>query len=343
MSKTNTEPRKYLIVAPVWLGDLVMTQSMIKIIKKNHPDAIIDVMSKAIFFDVINAMPEVNLALETPLKRAKFNLFKFLKVTKKLKANHYTHSIVMPTSLKSSLIPCLARIKNRCGFLGEHRFFLLNDIRKRNHKKSKDSQIKIFARLGVEKGETIPDNIEAPRLKIDKLKSKQTQVIKKFNIDSKKTVFAICPGSAGKNKIWPEEYFANIALDMHKKGFQIIILGASNDIEIGNKLESHLAIPYQNFIAKTSINEAMVLLSLCEKALCNDSGLMHIACAMNIPLVAIFGPTPYWFAPPSGDRVKSAHLDLPCQPCRKHTCYLKHRKCLTDLKPNVVQKMLEDL
>ena len=120
---------KYLVVGPAWVGDMVMAQSLFKQLKKQTPDAIIDVLAPSWTAALLDFMPEVNKAIIVPCAHGEWGLMKRYRLGVSLRKNGYTHAIVLPNSFKSAWIPFFARVPTRTGWLGEIRWGFLNEVR----------------------------------------------------------------------------------------------------------------------------------------------------------------------------------------------------------------------
>src|SRR5574337_925675 len=132
---TNHIAKKILIVGPAWVGDMVMSQVLFKSLKQQDPNTIIDVIAPNWSNALLERMPEVRRSIALPLGHGEFNIKKRYHIAKSLQTENYSHAIVLPNSWKSALIPFLARIPKRIGWLGEMRIGLLNDWRKLDKKK----------------------------------------------------------------------------------------------------------------------------------------------------------------------------------------------------------------
>ena len=121
--------RKYLIVGPSWIGDMVMAQSLFIALKQQYPDCEIDVLAPQWSLPVLQRMPEVSEGISADVSHGEFSFFKRRKLGLSLRSKNYSHAIVIPRSWKSALIPYFADIPIRTGYKGEMRFVLLNDIR----------------------------------------------------------------------------------------------------------------------------------------------------------------------------------------------------------------------
>jgi heptosyltransferase-2 len=155
-------------------------------------------------------------------------------------------------------------------------------------------------------------------------------------------VVAFMPGAEyGPAKQWPAEHFAQLATDLIEQGHQIWILGSGKDKGIAEQI-SHAAasVHIHNLCGQTQLADVVDLLSVCNAAVSNDSGLMHIAAALGIPLVALYGSSNPKHTPPLSFNAHVLHLGLECSPCFKRQCPLGHTRCLQDITPDLVLKAL---
>ena len=164
----------------------------------------------------------------------------------------------------------------------------------------------------------------------------------KFRLDTNKKLLGINAGAKyGSAKRWSEEYFAKVALEFSQT-HQILIFGVASESEICEKIEQILSqngINALNLCAKTSIKELCELISALDIFISNDSGAMHIAAVYKVPTIAVFGPTKFSQTSPwQNENARLVHLNLPCQPCMKRVCPLKHHKCMQELHPELVIK-----
>jgi heptosyltransferase-2 len=332
--------RKYLIIGPAWVGDMVMAQSLFKFLCIQNPSCTIDVAAPKSCLALLEFMPEVNLAIELPFKHGEFGFAKRKQFGKKLIKNKYTHSIVLPNSWKSALVPFFAKIPTRIGWKGESRYVLLNDLRKLDKNKY-PLMIERFCALAIAKGEGLLENLPHPSFSVTK--SSQNAAIKKFKLDLTKPVLALCPGAEyGPAKRWPASHYATVANSMLQDNMQVWLMGSPGDVVVTDEINLHTENKCINFAGKTSLSDAVVLLSLARKVVSNDSGLMHISSALNIKTVVVYGSSSDKFTPPLSENSTSIHIDIECRPCFKRTCPLKHLKCLNDLEPQLVLDKLRD-
>ncbi|HEV2613355.1 MAG TPA: lipopolysaccharide heptosyltransferase II [Gammaproteobacteria bacterium] len=314
-----------LIIGPAWVGDMVMAQVLFKFIKMRHPDAIIDVIAPDFTRPLLDRMPEISNILSLPFKHGELAISKRWKLGKTLR-NQYDEAIVLPNSWKSAIIPFAARIKKRTGFRGEFRYGLLNNVKLLN-KKLLPLMIQRFAFLGLEKNEVLPDKLPKPKLIANPITAES----------SSKKIIALCPGAEfGPSKRWPEEHYATLANKLLEHDFELWLFGSLKDKVITDKINELTNNQCKNLAGTTSLSEAIDLLALASLVITNDSGLMHIAAALDKPLIALYGSTDPGFTPPLSTKAKILSIDLYCRPCFQRECPLKHHRCMKDLSPQLV-------
>lgn len=324
-----TTTQKILIIGPSWVGDMVMAQCLFKIIKRRDVHTIIHVLAPAWTFSLLSRMPEVSHAIEMPIAHGELKLAKRYQLGKALRAAHYDQAIVCPNSFKSALIPWFARIPTRTGWLGEYRYGLLNDIRHLD-KTRYPLMIEQYMALGLPANAPLPKPYPYPAFEVDKTRVDAT--VRKHKLQTNRPIIAMAPGAEfGPAKRWPEEYFAEVANQKIADGFDIWILGSQKDRPVADRIMQLTENRCQNLAGLTQLAETIDLLSLITGLITNDSGLMHIAAALQKPLVALYGPTSPAFTPPLDEHANVIQLKFDCQPCFQRICPLKHHRCMRDL------------
>lgn len=334
---------KILIVGPSWVGDMVMAQSLCIDIKQRNPDATIDMLAPQWTAAMTDRMPEVNKLIASDFKHGKLGLGERWRLGKALREQAYTHAIVLPNSLKSALVPALAKIPQRIGFIGEQRWGLLNDARKLD-KQALPMTVQRFVALGRERGAPpiALEDIPAPALKADARQARS--LAESLGLSLTQPVLALAPGAEfGPSKQWPSEHYANAAKHFLQQGWQIWLLGSDNDLATCNEINAALDHKGQLLAGRTSLTDAVDLLSLAQLVFSNDSGLMHIAAGLNVPLVAAYGSTDPGHTPPLSQNHRIAQISLDCSPCFKRSCPLEHHDCMRKLDVDQVLSLAQEL
>ncbi len=333
--------KKILIIGPSWVGDMIMAQTLFKIIKQCDLNNQIDVLAPDWSLPVLQRMPEISTAIAMPVRHGEFGLKQRITIALKLRNEGYAQAIILPNSWKSALIPWIAKIPLRTGWLGEMRWGLLNDVRYLD-KKLYSKMVQRYAALGGNAKQKLPDVLPTPKL----LASEESvaTAVKKFSINTAKPILALCPGAAyGTAKRWPVEYFAQIAKQKIAFGWQVWLFGSSQDSLVIDNIRGQISNETISFAGKIDLLETIDLLSIVNAVVTNDSGLLHMAASLDKPLVAIYGSTSAEFTPPLGPKSKILQENLPCRPCFKRECPLRHLNCMYLIKPERVLNAIQEL
>ncbi|MEH6639635.1 MAG: lipopolysaccharide heptosyltransferase II [Porticoccaceae bacterium] len=341
-SETHT---RILIVGPSWVGDMVMAQVLFIVLKQRYPDCRITVLAPAWSRPLLERMPEVDAAVDMPVGHGSLDLGSRRDLASKLAAQGYDWAIVLPNSLKSALIPAFAGIPRRTGWRGEMRFWLLNDIRLL-HKTSYPLMVERFVALAYPPNHTLPKPLPNPKLRVNVTRVAELKT--RLGLDEERPVLALCPGAEfGPAKRWPEAYYAEVASEMITRGWQVWLQGSERDQPVAETIiaalpESARAMAF-NLAGSTELAEAIDLLSAATLVVSNDSGLMHVAAALERPLVVVYGSTSPDFTPPLADKVEVLSIPVDCGPCFQRECPKQHLKCLNDLKPDMALAAIDRL
>jgi heptosyltransferase-2 len=315
---------RILVVAPNWIGDALMAQPLLARLREFRPQAKIDVLAPAWVAPVFRRMPEVAGVIETPFAHGALELRERWKLGRTLCALGYDEALVLPNSLKSALVPTFAGIARRIGYAGEARYGLLNVVHRR--RPGREPMALHFARLAAPPGAEIPLPLPEPRLVVDLAAVEATR--RKFGLQA--PYAALCPGAEyGPAKRWP--YFAELS---RRLPLPAIALGSARDRDCGAGIHG------RNLAGETTLDEAIELLAGAALVVSNDSGLMHVAAALDRPQAALFGSSSPKHTPPLSSRSKVLWLELECSPCYARECPLGHFRCMKELS---VEKVLAEL
>lgn len=333
--------KKILIIGPAWVGDMVMAQVLFTFLKQQNFAVIIDVLAPDWSRALLERMPEVRRAIAMPLVHGQLGLKQRWQLGKNLRAERYDQAIVLPNSWKSALIPFAARISQRTGWCGEMRYGLLND-RRYLDKVALPFMVQRFLALGLPKHAILPTDFTKPKLKITSYSIENT--LAKFNLTVKKPILALCPGAEfGAAKRWPAKHFAAIVAEKIKNNWQVWLFGSVKDQIVAHEIQQLTQHACVNLTGKTNLSEAIDLLSVASLVVTNDSGLMHVAAALQRAIVVLYGSSSPKFTPPLAEKIKILSLNLACSPCFQRECPLQHLKCLQDLSPNLVLQAMDEL
>ena len=329
---------KILVIGPSWVGDTVLAQPLFKRLHERHAGLELDVLAPLWTLPLLRRMPEVSRVLPSPFGHGQLKLRQRWRQARELRTHGYDQAIVLPNSFKSALIPRFAGIRLRTGYIGEARQLLLNDAR-RLDRHALPLMAERFAHLADSHGESLSRPLPPASLSVSS--ADRDALLARLRLRAQPRVACLCPGAEyGPAKRWPPEHFAALAERLVERGFQVWLIGSPKDRDIGEQIERLSHGCCRNLCGSTSLEEAVDLLSLAHVVVSNDSGLMHVAAALDRPLLALYGSSSPAFTPPLSARAQVIKLDLACSPCFARECPLGHFKCMRDLEPDRVLEHL---
>lgn len=341
---------KILVIGPSWVGDMMMSQSLYRTLKAEHPDATIDVMAPAWCRPLLSRMPEVNEALAMPLGHGALALGERYRLGKALRDRHYQRAYVLPGSFKSALVPFFAGIPQRTGWRGEMRYGLLNDLRVLD-KPAFPLMVERYVALAydasrINSARDLPQPLLWPRLQVEEQEKIETAAL--FALTADRPIIGFCPGAEfGPAKRWPHYHYATLAQQLIAAGYQVVLFGSAKDRETGDQIRQTLdeaGRQYcRNLAGETKLEQAVILLAHCRAVVTNDSGLMHIAAALNRPLVALYGPSSPDFTPPLSQQARVIRLITGYHKVRKGEAEQGYHQSLIDIPPARVMEELTTL
>ena len=325
-----------LVVAPSWVGDAVLSHPMLVRLKERDPAGRIDVLAPAWVLPVYQRMPEVSGTIVQPFGHGALKLGERRRFAKELP--RYDRAIVLPNSWKSALIPWHAGIARRTGYIGEMRWGLLNDARPLD-KKGLPLIVERYAALAQPAREEFRRPLPPPRLTVDDAQRRATLRVLQLSGDRPVAVFA--PGAEyGPAKRWPARHFAALARMLADRGMQVWLLGSKKDTDATTEIQRLTNNLCVDLAGRTTLDQAIDLMSFAARVVSNDSGLMHIAAALDRPMAALFGSSSPNYTPPLSSNARVIYLGIACSPCFKRECPLGHLDCLAGMKP---ERVLESL
>jgi heptosyltransferase-2 len=330
---------RILVVGPSWIGDTALAQPLFKLLHARHGTLALDVLAPRWTAPILERMPEVRRAIGNPVGHGELRLSAQRRLARELAREGYEQAFVLPNSFKSALMPFLAGIPVRSGYLGELRWGLLNDVRRLDEKQLPQI-VQRYAALALPRGAMLPAPLPALGLRVDE--AQRSATLARLGLDAQRPAVALCPGAEyGPAKRWPARYFAELAQRLAAQGLAVWLVGSANDAATGAEIESLSAGAGRNLCGHTSLGEAIDVLASARLVVSNDSGLMHVAAALGKPLIALYGSSSPAFTPPLSPDARILKLDLPCSPCFQRVCPLGHFRCMVDLTPGHVLAAIE--
>ena len=283
---------------------------------------------------VYRAMPQVDEVIEFPFQHGGLQ-FKARRSIAKQVEGRFDIAYVLPNSLKSALLPFLASIPKRVGYLGEARVGLLTHRLK--NPKDKPPMVAFYSALSGEKEGLAQDR---PRLQLG---AAQVDAALHAAGLAAGEYYVFAPGAEyGPAKRWPAIHYAELARSLDAPA---VLLGSAKEADLSHEIAGAAGEnKCLNLAGKTPLLQAFALIAAARAVISNDSGLMHVAAAFGVPQVAVFGSSSPLHTPPLNDRAQVLWLKqdaayqppLDCSPCFQRECPLGHTRCLYDITPDKV-------
>jgi len=318
ISARNLKPFRILIRSSKWLGDAVMSLPAVRAIKAGRPDAHITIAAPSKIAAMWKLLPEVNEIVSLPNKSL------LATVRSIRRQSRFDVAILFPNSLRAALEIWLSEIPRRVGYRGHFRSWLLNQIIcEREIPMPIEHQANRYLRVARELGANAHDNWRYALRGLPRT-SDGTEVVPPANARVK---MALSPGAEyGPTKRWLPARFAEVAAAIAAQSpVQWILLGTINDAAIGEQIATALGDSCLNRIGRTTIEQLIDELRECRLLLTNDTGTMHLAALLNVPVVAIFGSTEPRLTGPLGDGHIILRHHVECSPCFLRECPVDFR------------------
>ncbi len=313
-------PSRLLVVQTAYIGDTVFTSALVSALAARFPRAEVDLCVAPRATDVARAIPAAGQVHVFDKRGVDRGLSGVRRMAARLASRQYPVAVLPHASPRSALLAWLARIPERVGFAGTAGAFLYT-VRVRSRERP-------FVLREAELGAALGAAPAAMRLvpRPEWVAAAGTALAQVAG----QRLAGICLGSEWPTKIWPVRHVTDLARRLCADGFRPVLLGGLRERDIAREVGASAACLDTT---GNSVGEAMAILARCSLAVGGDSGLVHVARALGVPSVAVFGPTPsdvHVF----GARERAVSLGLSCAPCSVHgslTCPLGHHRCLADL------------
>ena len=323
------EIKRILIAQTAFVGDVILVTSLIRETKKLFPEAEIDVLVIPATKTILANNPYISEILVFAKKSGKF--FSFLNILRQLRKKRYDLVLIPHSSFTSALLCNLAGIKKRIGYSGKLRSLLMTDLVSPAPEIHRiERNFSLLQPHGFSHGDWQTELYPSAEdeTKVQSLLPPKT-----------KPRIAIAPGSVWKTKCWPEEYYTEL-VNLLKERVDLIFVGAREEAELCTRIINKSGTAALNLAGQTTLLQSAAVIRQCDLIICNDSGALHLANAMQTPVLAFFGPTVkrFGFYPYRGSD-KVFEKELECRPCSHHgpmKCPLGHHNCMKLITPREV-------
>ena len=313
--------KKILIVAPNWIGDAVLSLPVVDGCAQFWPKAELTVLARAGVATLFEARESAVRLIGYQRGNGPHRIGNLLGLGWRLRRERFNLALLLPNSLSSAMVAWLAGVPERLGYSTDGRGWLLTQRLEDRRKERGLHQVDYYLGLIHSLGAYQVDRI--PQLKLrSKITDRAMALMEGLGIDKNDLLIGVHPGAAyGETKRWFPERFAAVLERLHRSGRRFLLLGGTGEEPLAEQISAEMDHPVINLIGKTTVAEVLALIGQCSLFLSNDSGLMHVAAALNIPQVALFGSTDPQKTAPLNNRAVVIHPEhVGCTPCFKRSC-----------------------
>jgi heptosyltransferase-2 len=337
-------PRKILVRAPNWVGDVVMATPALRALRRAHPNAEIVLEGRRFLEGLVDGLGSVDRFVADPGGGVR-NL---LGRARALRSTGFDWAVLLPDSVRSALGPFLAGVRVRAGYardpLRRALLTLSLDVPRERGKRVPVSMIERYLRITRALG--CVDRGEALELPVQEgARGRVAARLEANGIDSSEPLLVVTPGASfGSSKLWPVEHFARacdgIARDL---GLRTVLAPGPGEEAIAAAIAEGMASPAANLAEPpTTLAELVALVARARLVLTNDTGPRHIAVALHRPVVTLMGPTDPRHTAHLLERQRVLREEVDCSPCHHKICPIDHR-CMTRLTPERAAAAAKDL
>jgi heptosyltransferase-2 len=339
------QPKNIIVRMPNWIGDLVMATPILTDLRMAFPEASITAMVYEKIGPLIEADPAIDELFLFSRAKGMIRRIRQRNIVEKLRDGNYDLGLLLTNSFSSAWRFWQGGVKNKVGFSGDGRSFLLDQAVPFPKERKMQHLVLTYKALLEHIG--IPRSKTAPRLFLKKDEKKGAwDFVKRFDIPAEAKLIGINPGAAyGSAKCWLPERFREVAkrlIDEDPTHF-VLFFGDLSHKQLINEICTGLTARVVNLAGRTDLRLLLALISICSVFLTNDSGPMHIADSLDIPLIALFGSTDPIATGPYRHSQAVMQKKVPCSPCFKRVCPIDF-PCMKGLTvEDVFKRVLETL
>lgn len=316
--------KRILITRTDRIGDVVLSLPAIKAVRKAFPDAYIAVVVRPRADDILKGNPYVDEVIVYDKNKTHKGILKNLGFIKRLRGRKFDMVLILHSTKRINLLCFLAGIPRRIGYARGKADFLLTDrieyTKKLGEKHEAEYSLDILRYLGIE------PEFSNPFIYVqDKDNQRAEEILKSFGINKGEKFAILHPGASCVSKMWPLENFAKIG-DMLAENLKMkaMINLAPDQAGFGKKVMAMMKNQPVFFCDPTTLGEMAALFKKANLVISNDSGPVHIAAAVGVPVISIFGRNQKGLSPvrwkPLGDKAIAVHKDVGCAECLAHDC-----------------------
>lgn len=337
--------KRILISRTDRIGDVVLSTPVIKVLREAYPYAYIAMMVSPLTKDIVEGNPFLDEVIVYDKDNKHKSWLANFKFCQHLRKKGFDLAILLHPTNRVHLVTFFSGIRQRLGYDRKLGLLLnrrLKHTKQLGEKHELEYNLDLLRALGIpikDKSLFVPLKPESEWWAMN--------LFRKEGLRHGDRILGLHPGASCPSKIWPAERFAQVADRLAgKSGFKIVLVAGPRDEAIANKVAQSIHHPVLNLAGKTSITQLASLLKRCTLFISNDSGPVHIASGLGVPVISIFGRSDKGLGPkrwgPLGKNDKFLHKDIGCVDCLAHNC-IKEFACLKAISVDDVVNLAEEI
>jgi len=313
--------QKILIRGPNWVGDAVLAIPAMKAVRARFPDAEITLLVRPWVAGLFSSVPFVD---KVWCETKPSSVADWIRVTRDIKSRRFDLALLLPNSFESALMMFVSRVPERIGYATDGRRWMLTNA----VATLPEPRHQVHYYLDLVK--VLSATAEPPSIEIEARNHERytaRRLLAAEGILPGSSFLVLNPGAAyGSAKRWPEDRFARVADSLARElGLHVAIIGSEAERPIANRISERMTSTTAVLTGKTPLETLIGVLAESSLMITNDSGPMHIAAALGIPTIAIFGSTDERVTAPYGPRTRIVKHPVECSPCLLRECPIDHR------------------
>jgi lipopolysaccharide heptosyltransferase II len=314
------------------IGDVLLTTPLLRAIRRRHPGARITVLTRLVHAPLLSHNPHVNQVIGVTSDRG------ISGVVSALRAHRYSHKLDLHDSVRSRMLRLL--MPGRWRTYPKHRLArtMLIHAKKNWYRDSRPVAERYFD--AARDLDVVPDGAPPDLFLSPEAVREAADWLDQIGLRSDRPLVALAPGAAHATKRWPLEHWHGLVSRIRREGFNVVLVGGTDDASVAQALAANAGSGVVNAAGRFGLQGTGAVLQRARTLVSGDTGIMHMATAVETPVVALFGPTvrPFGFFP-YAERAEVVELALPCRPCSSKgssRCPLGHHRCLGDMNPDLI-------
>ncbi|MFP4017205.1 MAG: lipopolysaccharide heptosyltransferase II [Halanaerobiales bacterium] len=335
-SFSTNRKNRIILIDLLYLGDLMFATPFLKELRKNFPEARIDMVVNSVFHGLMEDSPFLDNVYSY---NKKWSIRESVRFAREIAKNKYDLGLNIHGNWRTALLLKLIKPAYTIGYGGKGRgIFLDRELQPSDEKHMVDNYLDFLRELDL----VVEDGY--PQIGVsEEARSSIQNKLTDWGVNSEEELIALNTGGTWPTKRWTVEGFAELADELNRNYGKVIFIGSQADLERVETIVGYMDTEAIIATGRTTLKELAALLERCTLVISNDSGPVHVASAVGTPTITIFGPSDDRKYRPRGDKHRIVETRIECRPCGEHECPLGHHSCMRDISAEQILKVIREI